>query len=149
MAFEINNSKEQTKDGKVKTGTVLERSRKVKLNTRKTGTFYEQAACEYLEARGIQIVERNYRCRTGEIDIVAKDKNCIVFVEVKYRKTVICGEALGMVGYTKQKKICQCARIYCMYHPWIREIRYDVIGITDTKIEWIQNAFEHMGYAWQ
>ena len=119
------------------------------MNTRKTGTFYEDAACEYLQAHGLEIVERNFRCKLGEIDIVAKDKNCIVFTEVKYRKNDTFGEALWAVGYTKQKKICQCAKVYCMYYPWINEIRYDVIGVTDTKIEWIPNAFEHIGYAWQ
>ena len=119
------------------------------MNTRKTGNFYENVACEYLQAQGMEIVERNFRCRLGEIDIVARDKNCIVFAEVKYRKNDTFGDALWAVGYTKQKKICRCAKVYCMYHPWITEIRYDVIGVTDTKIEWIQNAFEHIGYAWQ
>jgi len=118
------------------------------LNTRKTGTFYEDAACEYLQKQGVTILERNYRCRLGEIDIVAKDKNCIVFVEVKYRRTNQYGDALMAVGYAKQKKICRCAEVYCMYHPWVSQVRYDVIGITDTKVKWIQNAFEHHGYSW-
>lgn len=106
------------------------------------------AACEYLQKQGVKILERNYRCRSGEIDIVARDRDCIVFVEVKYRKSDQHGEALAAVHYAKQKKICRCAAVYCLCHPWITQFRYDVIGITDTKIEWIKNAFEHIGYNW-
>lgn len=127
----------------------MERSRKVSLNTRKTGMFYEDAACEYLKKQGIVILQRNFRCRMGEIDIIARDKDCIVFAEVKYRKNNQCGEALGAVGYAKQKKICRCAEVYCMFHPKTFQIRYDVIGITDTKVEWVKNAFSHIGYSWQ
>lgn len=126
----------------------MERSRKVNLNTRKKGTFYEDAACEYLKKQGVVILERNYRCRQGEIDIIARDGNCTVFAEVKYRKDNAFGDALAAVGRTKQRKICRSALVYCMYHPWIESVRYDVIGITDTKIEWIKNAFEHTEYSW-
>lgn len=126
----------------------LERSRKVCMNTRKIGTFYEDAVCEYLRQHGISIIERNFRCRQGEIDIIGRDKDCVIFIEVKYRRTDTFGEALYAVPYYKQKKICCCADYYCMTHPWIRHFRYDVVGITDTRIEWVQNAFCHIGYHW-
>ena len=126
----------------------MERSRKVNLNTRKKGTYYEGAACEYLKKQGVVILEQNYRCRQGEIDIIARDGDCTVFVEVKYRKDNAFGDALAAVGHAKQRKICRCALVYCMHHPWITSIRYDVIGITDTKVEWIKNAFEHTEYSW-
>ena len=119
------------------------------MNTRRKGTFYEDAVCEYLKKQGVVILQRNFRCRLGEIDIIARDGDCIVFAEVKYRKNNVCGDALSAVGYTKQKKICRCAQVYCMYHPQITSIRYDVIGITDTRIEWIKDAFLHIGYGWQ
>lgn len=118
------------------------------MNTRNIGKFYEDAACEYLRRHGITILERNFRCRQGEIDIIGRQKDCVIFVEVKYRRTNQCGEALGAVSFQKQKKICKCAAYYCMQHPWVSHIRYDVIGITDTKIEWIQDAFDHTGYGW-
>lgn len=118
------------------------------MNTRNTGTFYEDAACEYLRRQGITILERNFRCRQGEIDIIGRQKDCIIFFEVKYRRTENYGEAIRAVPFPKQKKICMCADYYCMQHPWISTIRYDVIGITDTKIEWVKNAFEHVGYSW-
>lgn len=116
------------------------------MNKRKLGTFYENAACEYLRDRGILILEQNYRCKMGEIDIIGKENDCIIFFEVKYRKTEEYGQTLAIVDYKKQKRICRCAAYYCMQHPHVHMIRYDVIGITDTKIEWIKNAFMHRGY---
>ena len=118
------------------------------MNTRKIGAFYEEAACAYLQNQEIEIMERNFRCRQGEVDIIGRDKNCVVFFEVKYRRSEAF-EALYAVPYTKQKKICRCADYYMMIHPWIYQIRYDVIGITGTRIEWVKNAFNHIGYHWK
>ena len=116
------------------------------MNKRELGTFYENAACEYLQDRGIHILEQNYRCKMGEVDIIGEENDCIIFFEVKYRKTQEYGQALAAVDYKKQKRISRCAAFYCMQHPYVNAIRYDVIGITDTKIEWIKNAFPHRGY---
>ena len=124
----------------------MERSRKDFVNKRQIGAFYENIACDYLEEQGIQILERNYRCKFGEIDIIGKEGNCIIFVEVKYRKSNNAGPPLMAVDYKKQVKICRCATVYCMMHPNLTHMRYDVIGITDTKIEWVRNAFVHRGY---
>ncbi len=124
----------------------MERSRKVFVNKRSIGTFYEERACEYLQEQGICIVKRNFRCKTGEIDIIGKDGDCVVFFEVKYRKTDDFGHAFFAVDKKKQKRICCCAMIYCMQNTWVKELRYDVIGISNTGIEWVKNAFSHMGY---
>lgn len=119
------------------------------MNKREIGTFYEAAVCEYLKKNGIRIVERNFRCKQGEVDIIGRDGDCFIFFEVKYRRTNAFGEALQAVNYNKQKKISRCADFYCMIHTQVRQIRFDVIGITDTKIDWIQNAFGHIGYHWK
>jgi len=124
----------------------VERSRKVFVNKRRIGTFYEERACEYLRKQGVMILERNYRCKIGEIDIIGKDGDCIVFLEVKYRRTNDFGHAFFAVDTKKQSRICRCAAIYCMQNACVQELRYDVIGITDTQIEWIKNAFPHRGY---
>jgi len=116
------------------------------VNKRELGTFYEDAASEYLQRKGIMILERNFRCRMGEIDIIGKENDCVVFFEVKYRKSGEYGQAIAAVDYKKQKRISKCASFYCMQHPQIKCIRYDVIGITDTNIEWVKNAFPHRGY---
>ena len=126
--------------------TALERSRKDLVNTRKVGTFYEEAACCFLKEQGIVILQRNFRCKTGEIDIIGRQGSCVIFFEVKYRKNDTYGNALMAVHPKKQNRICRCAAIYCLKNPWVKEFRYDVIGITDTGINWVQNAFSHRGY---
>ena len=118
------------------------------MNKRRTGAFFEEAACVYLQKHGVIVLERNFRCRQGEIDIIGRQGDCVIFFEVKYRRTIHFGEALCAVPFAKQKKICQCAQVYCMYHPEVTHLRYDVIGITDTKISWVKNAFLHVGYTW-
>lgn len=124
----------------------LERSRKDFVNKRSVGTFYEERACEFLQEQGIIILKRNFRCKQGEIDIIGKDGNCIVFFEVKYRSCDNYGHALLAVDTKKQDRICRCATFFCTQNKWVREFRYDVIGISDTKIEWIKDAFCHRGY---
>lgn len=113
------------------------------MNRRKTGQEQEELAARYLEEKGYQILERNYRIRTGEIDIIAKDQNCLVFVEVKYRQNEKLGNPLEAVDYRKQRKICQTAQHYLYRHKlWNTGCRFDVIGITGTQICHIKNAFE-------
>ena len=81
-------------------------------NRRQTGTDYERAAGGYLESIGYEILEYNYRCKTGEIDIVAKDGEYIVFCEVKYRSDRRKGGALAAVDARKQQIIFRCAMFY-------------------------------------
>lgn len=113
-----------------------------KKNLRRTGTDYEKAAGGYLESIGYEILEYNYRCRLGEIDIVAKDGEYIVFCEVKYRADQRKGTPLEAVDTRKQNIIFRCA----MYYLTTRRLsdvpcRFDVIGIEDTKVTHIKNAF--------
>ena len=74
-------------------------------NKRSIGTAYEEKAVEYLTAKGYRIIKRNFRCRIGEIDIIAKQNDIVVFVEVKYRRTDHMGQPLEAITFTKQKKI--------------------------------------------
>ena len=116
------------------------------MNKRAIGNFYEDLACDYLRENGILILQRNFRCKAGELDIIGRDNTTTVVFEVKFRQTDDFGGALHAVDFKKQKKICKCALIYCMLHPEISELRYDVIAISKTKIDWIKNAFDHIGY---
>lgn len=108
---------------------------------RKLGACYEQAAGYYLEQQGCEILEYNYRCRVGEIDIVMWDGSCLVFCEVKYRSRKN-GGALEAVDRKKQRTIFRCAEYYLLRHH-IGEVpcRFDVIGVEDSRITWIKNAF--------
>ena len=101
-------------------------------------------AAAYLKENGYQILERNFRCRLGEIDLIARDGSCLVFIEVKYRSSLKDGAPLEAVDRRKQKKIIRVAEYYLCMHPEKTELpcRFDVIGIEEGEIRLIQNAFE-------
>ena len=107
----------------------------------------ETLALEYLEQQGLALVQRNYRCKLGEIDLIMRDKGTLIFVEVKLRKSDTFGSAAAMVTHAKQKKLLKAARHFMMCHPATAQytIRFDVVGITQSKrtcpIDWIQHAF--------
>lgn len=119
-----------------------------KKNKRQTGAYYEQAAGRYLEQLGYEILEYNYRCRSGEIDIIAKDGAYVVFCEVKYRADSRKGDPLEAVDTRKQNVIFRCAMYYLAEHH-LNDVpcRFDVIGIQgqdgseDAKVTYIKNAF--------
>ena len=114
-----------------------------KQNNRSIGSKYEGLAAEYLEKLGMTIVERNYRTRYGEIDIIARDKTFLVFVEVKYRKNADNGYALESIDRKKQSQIKKMALQYINsdkvsgYVP----MRFDCVGITGDEFRYVKNAF--------
>ena len=115
----------------------------IKTNKRKTGTKYEQAAAEYLQDLGYEIIESNYRCHGGEVDLIAKDGEYLVFCEVKYRSDSEAGHALEAVDLRKQRTIVRCAQFYLMEHGLDEQsIRFDVVGIQKKDIMLIKDAFE-------
>lgn len=111
-------------------------------NKRQTGTKYEQAAGFYLEQMGYEILEYNYRCRFGEIDIIAKDGIYLVFCEVKYRSGRGKGSSLEAVDSRKRQTIFRCASCY-LTGRGLSDIpcRFDVVGIEGTRITHIKDAF--------
>ena len=113
-------------------------------NKRSVGTAYEQIAGRVLEQQGYEILEYNYRCKTGEIDLIARDGEYLVFCEVKYRRTEDTGNPLEAVGIRKQRVIAKCAMYYLMDHPDLDDIpcRFDVVGILGDKVKVVKNAFE-------
>lgn len=114
------------------------------MNRRQTGAAYEEQAAKWLEERGYRILKRNYRCRQGEIDLIAEDGPYLVFVEVKYRKDRQAGHPAESVDLRKQKRITRTAMYYCYEHrvPETRACRFDVVSILQDKIEHMINAFE-------
>lgn len=112
-------------------------------NKRTVGTAYEKLAGAYLEKQGYEIVEYNFHSRNGEIDIVAKQGETIVFVEVKYRKNSMKGYPLEAITLQKQRSICKCA-LYYLNRNKINDmqVRFDVVGIIGDEIQVIQNAFD-------
>lgn len=112
-------------------------------NCRKVGAAYEKKAAAFLEARGFRIVEHNFRCRTGEIDLIAREGGVLVFIEVKYRRTESFGTAVEAVTPGKQRTICRVADYYRVYRkiPDSQPCRFDVVAITGERTELIRNAF--------
>ena len=92
-------------------------------------------------SNGIEIIETNYRCRMGEIDIIGRDDDTLIFFEVKYRKSDAYGNALYAIDIKKQAKIRKVAQFYLNYSKHKGYARFDAVGITGDKIDWIRNAF--------
>ena len=115
----------------------------IKENTRKKGTVYEERAVLFLQEKGYQILERNFYTKSGEIDIIAKDRDYIVFVEVKYRKTKNVGDALEAVTPEKQKRLYAAAKVYLYVKKYRMDLpcRFDVIAFQGEELVHIENAF--------
>lgn len=112
-----------------------------------TGKEGEKIAAAYLEKNGYRIIEVNFRCTIGEIDIIAKEKNDLVFVEVKTRKSTALGYPEQAVGMRKQKKMSQLALWYMQKRKIVdTNARFDVVAITlipeNNEVRLIQNAFD-------
>lgn len=114
------------------------------MNKREIGSAYEQKAVEYLEKHGYSIVGQNYFCRYGEIDIIAKKDDVLVFVEVKYRKSSKAGLGESVVDRKKQLHIVKTAQNYMIEKYKTDELscRFDVIAINGTMFHHIENAFD-------
>ncbi len=115
------------------------------------GAQGEEIAARYLLDRRYEILHRNYRCRYGEIDIIARRKNVLVFVEVKSRRSSAFGSPLEAVSLKKQRSISVVAQAYLQRNRLSGSAaRFDVIAVllhsTEPAIEHIENAFELPGY---
>jgi len=112
------------------------------------GRWGEDQAALYLEHRNYKIVERGFRCRFGEIDIIARTGEELIFCEVKTRRPGALIAPEEAVSRAKQKRLIKTAGWYLNSHPWEGELRFDVIAIvagtsasTPPEIEWFQDAF--------
>ena len=117
------------------------------MNKRKVGNLYEDLACEYLTENGYKICHRNFRVRQAELDIVAQDRDTLVFCEVKYRKNDAGGGPLEAVDYKKQYQISRAALFYMnRFHidPDGQPVRFDVIGFLGQELLHVKNAFEYI-----
>lgn len=110
------------------------------------GDRAERLACAYLERRGLVLLERNYRLRLGEIDLIMTDQDLLVFVEVKYRSSSGFGSALEQVTPAKQRRIKMVAAAYLQRFSELPCVRFDVVGVSpagsDFGFKWVKGAFE-------
>ena len=112
-------------------------------SARETGRIGEEEAVRFLEKKGVRILERNFRSRQGEIDIIAAQDEMIIFAEVKYRRDLHFGDPAEAVGPAKQKSICKTA-LYYLHRKGLTTqtpVRFDVLAVTLQGIRWIKDAF--------
>lgn len=117
----------------------------------KQGKDAEAACCDYLESFALKLVEKNFSCRLGEIDIIMIDKDMLVFVEVRFRRNNDFGNGLESVTVTKQKKLRKTAELYLQKNRQYKNARFDVVSMSkntqpgnnkqEYTFDWIENAF--------
>jgi len=109
------------------------------------GRQAEDDALTYLQSQGLRLVERNYRCRQGEIDLIMEEGPRLVFVEVRYRANPRYGSALESVHGRKRARLVAAASHYLTTRHLDRPARFDVIGMSPEgdrlSLQWIQDAF--------
>jgi putative endonuclease len=118
---------------------------------RARGQVVETAAAEHLQQQGLLLIERNFTSRGGEIDLVMRDGETLVFVEVRFRKSDRFGTPVESITASKQRKLVQTAQLYLLAHPvWRNQpCRFDIVaarpadsgGDNGLQFEWIKNAF--------
>ncbi len=119
-----------------------------KTSKSETGKNAENTACQHLQQQGLKLIERNYLCPRGEIDLIMQDTSSIIFVEVRYRRNSRFGSGAESVDRRKQEKLLATAAHYLQKHPKAAKepCRFDVVSLTGPdgrqEIEWINDAFQ-------
>jgi putative endonuclease len=113
-----------------------------RLFSRDIGKINEDLALKFLQNNGLQLIGANFNCRYGELDLIMRESDVLVFVEVKYRRSKSFGGALSAVTSAKQRKLVRTALWYMQQnglsnHP----ARFDVVAIDGDDIQWFKNAF--------
>lgn len=119
------------------------------LTPRERGSDTERACRRHLQQQGLKLLEANYRCRCGEIDLVMLDHDTVVFVEVRFRRSNAYGGALESVTGAKQEKLRRAAEHFLQRHPDASNARFDVVAVSQNgqnsrapySFDWIKNAF--------
>ncbi|MCF6190299.1 MAG: YraN family protein [Cocleimonas sp.] len=116
-----------------------------KLTSRKKrGNKAEQQACKHLQNNGLTLLEKNFSTKAGEVDLIMRDGETLVFVEVRYRKNTDYGGAAASVTVKKQQRIIKAALAYQQKHLPQSSMRFDVVAIEGDNgdIDWITSAFD-------
>jgi len=110
-----------------------------------TGQKAEELAAAFLKAKGMAVLERNFRAKVGEIDLVAKDGDEIVFVEVRARASKDFGGAAASVDGAKRRKLIRAAALWLQARGWDGACRFDVVALDAGRIEHLPAAFDASG----
>jgi putative endonuclease len=105
-------------------------------------------ACHHLQRQGLRLIERNYRCRFGEIDLVMCDGGTVVFIEVRYRRSRQFGHPAETVDARKRERLCRAGSHFIQHRARLREspCRFDVVTVEPNarghRVSWFPHAFE-------
>ncbi|MFJ7172533.1 YraN family protein [Citrobacter freundii] len=114
------------------------------LTSKQTGDAWESTARDWLQNKGLHFIAANVRERSGEIDLIMREGNTTVFVEVRYRRSAQFGGAAASVTRSKQHKLLQTARLWLARHNGsfdTVDCRFDVLAFTGNDVEWFKDAF--------
>ncbi|HEU4853459.1 MAG TPA: YraN family protein [Telluria sp.] len=106
------------------------------------GRLWEQRALTYLGMRGLTLVEANYTCRGGEIDLIMRDNGTLVFVEVRQRDNTGYGGAAASISPAKVRRLVRAAQTYLLRFTRLPPCRFDVLAVDGDKIDWLRNVIE-------
>ncbi len=117
------------------------------LSTTRTGNAAETVAWQLLQARGLELLERNFRCRAGELDLVMRERGTVVIVEVRYRRDARLIHPATTVTLRKQRRLLHAAAVLLRARPALRDLplRFDVLALSgdlrDPQADWLRGAF--------
>jgi putative endonuclease len=104
-----------------------------------TGDLGEQQALSYLERAGLRLVQRNFLCKGGEIDLIMQDQASLVFVEVRKRSSAQFGGAIASITASKQKRMVHAAQVYLQNLKSVPACRFDAVLIQEEELTWLKN----------
>lgn len=106
------------------------------------GDAAEDRALHYLQAQGLRLVERNFRCKGGEIDLIVQEGATLVFVEVRKRADDAYGDAAASITARKQARVLHAAQVFLQRYREPPPCRIDVVTVDGAKLRWLRNAIE-------
>lgn len=115
---------------------------KMLTESQNTGYKAEENALSFLIRQGLTTIERNFRCRFGEIDLIMRDGEVLVFVEVRKRKNRFFGGALASISTVKQRRLVSTARFYLSRMTFLPSCRFDVVAFDGNECQWLKNVIE-------
>ena len=111
-------------------------------NKRERGRQGEDDALAYLLLQGLVLLQRNYLCKGGELDLIMRDGASVVFVEVRLRSSAACGGALASITPAKQRRMVYAAQTWLQGQKTLPPCRFDALAIDGGRISWLQNILD-------
>lgn len=106
------------------------------------GRLAEDTALAYLQQHGLQLVQRNFLCKGGELDLIMRDGSGLVFVEVRQRSSASFGGALASITPAKQRRMVLAAQVFLQQQRTVPACRFDAVAIEGTRIDWLKNILD-------